>query len=268
MQNNNNNNNNNTTKYTTVKSISMYSQSSAMILGYSSDGFGRSYGTITLAPRFEETKGKDPERGQKIYDYDNSIFVSLDAFNLKRLNMLLSSMLSGTAIGEVEVKTGTDTNGCSVRVIRDSSLEGYKGKEVSLDFTLYVEKTTGDNTVACEFNFTAEQMTALVDVVGKPTNATSDEIDLGISNISMEVFADWVAVAAKAVLSPLDYISLKTKHLGGASSNGGSRPQQTSGRFISRRGTSNSAAANSDATAAESNTPWQETEEGDEDLPF
>ena len=249
---------------------SYFSDDSCLILGYSSDGYGRTFATVQFAPRFPETRGRAPRKGEKIYDYDNLIFVSIDAQNLEDFLGMTKKMLSDPTIGEVGIRTGNEGNEKNLRLIRTSSLEGYKGDSPSDEFVLYVEANVGDAQFNAQFPFNCKELTYYKDLTAVKEGEADSITER--TNTGIKVFARWLSRMAEILQTPLDYIPSRQ-----AVNYRNARERQhtmgnSNGRVVTRRG-----APTGNATASQQNAGQTQTtsyEEGwggktdDDDLPF
>jgi len=253
---------------------SYFSNDSCLILGYSSDGYGRSFATVQFAPRFPETRNRAPRKGEKIYDYENLIFVPIDSQNIEDFLGMTKKMLVDNTIGEVSIRVGNEGNEKLLRLIRTSSLDGYKGEGPSDEFILYVEANVGDATFTSQFPFECKVLTYYKDITQvKEDDSTNGAINER-TNTMMKVFVRWLSRMAEVLETPLDYIPARQAY--NYSKARERHPMgNTNGRVVSRRGAptgnangapaANAAPQQAEATSYEGG--WGGTDE-DPDLPF
>lgn len=224
-------------RYVNTRCASFFSDDSCLILGYSSDGYGRNFATVQFAPRFPETRGRNPRKGEKIYDYENIIFVSIDALNLQKFAYMVKKLLADKNIGEVGIRTGSENNEKSLRLIRTSSLDGYKGDGPSDEFVLYVESTVDNATFTAQFPFNNEELVYYKDLTTKQEGDAegSDEISESF-NAHLKAFVTWLFKSTEVVMMPLDYIPARQAANYRYARDHRAPMGNSNGRVISRRG--------------------------------
>lgn len=276
QQNNANNNTGSTateekkSNFVNTRCGSYFSDESCLILGYSSDGYGRTFATVQFAPRFPETRGRAPRKGEKIYDYDNIIFVSINSSDLEDLLGMVKKMIANKEIGEVGIRTGGESNEKNLRLIRTSSLEGYKGEGPSDEFVLYVESNVGNAQFNAQFPFNCKELTYYKDLTVVKEGESDSIVEK--TNTMLKVFVRWLGRMSEVLQTPFDYIPSRQ-----AANYRNARERRqpmgnSNGRVVTRRGAPNQqqngsgqAPAQQQETSYESG--WGSTTD-DEDLPF
>lgn len=274
---NNANNNTNTaaaeekkSNFVNTRCGSYFSDDSCLILGYSSDGYGRTFANVQFAPRFPETRGRAPRKGEKIYDYDNLIFVSINSSDLEDFLSMVVKMMANKEIGEVGIRTGGEGNEKNLRLIRTSSLEGYQGSEPSDDFVLYVETNVGEAQFNAQFPFNCKELTYYKDL--KAMKEGESDAIVEKNNTMLKVFVRWLKRMAEVLQTPLDYIPSRQ-----AANYQRARERQhpmgnSNGRVVSRRGDPTGGAAQGQQGGQAAQAPSYEQgwggQQEDGDLPF
>ena len=186
-------------------------ETSALRLGLSSDGYGRKYASIRMAPVFKEMAGKVPTKGELVYDYDNMVFVSLNVEEMSQLKYFIS-MLAVTEAGiESEKKDKTllsdfevtATKTSKLRLVRASSVDETgdgKGYGDPMDFMLFISRS---DDVTCCFKFKSQKASIFKDLQ-MPLKKGDDEIVLQ-TNFAFSVFCDWVTETYRQMVSAIDY---------------------------------------------------------------
>lgn len=275
QQNNAATNANNTTEekksnFVNTRCGSYFSDDSCLILGYSSDGYGRTFATVQFAPRFPETRGRAPRKGEKIYDYDNLIFVSIDSQNLEDFLDMVKKMVVNKEIGEVGIRTGSEGNEKNLRLIRTSSLEGYKGNGPSDEFVLYVETNVGEAQFNAQFPFNCKELTYYKDLTVVKEGESDSIVER--TNTGIKVFVRWLNRMAEVLQTPLDYIPSRQ-----AANYRNARERQhpmgnSNGRVVTRRGAPTGGAAQGQQNGGQAPATSYEAGWGgqaeDGDLPF
>jgi DNA-binding Lrp family transcriptional regulator len=276
QQNNaNNNTNSNATEekksnFVNTRCGSYFSDDSCLILGYSSDGYGRTFATVQFAPRFPETRGRAPRKGEKIYDYDNIIFVGINSSDLEDFLDMVKKMVVNKEIGEVGIRTGGEGNEKNLRLIRTSSLEGYKGEGPSNEFILYVESSVGNAQFNAQFPFSCKELTYYKDLTAVKEGEADSIVEK--TNTMLKVFVRWLNRMAEVLQTPLDYIPIRQ-----AVNYRNAREQRkpmgnSNGRVVTRRGAPNQQNGGGQAPAQQQaetsyEAGWGGTAD-DGDLPF
>jgi hypothetical protein len=229
-QNTNPNPNRGANKYFSTRCVALYNnETSAMTLSISSDGFGKKFASIQLAPVFSDMKGKEAPRGEQMYDYDHTTFVSLAAEDTVRFIKALELISSDSSkFADFEL---TQQNKASMRICSLASAEKDSSQEGS--FILFV--TREDKTEA--FKFAKDEISVYSDTnLGLPEGNDFSKIAL---NPSFEVFKEWFKNALKEIVGAVDYPSLSIRRMNGsagaASANSGRSSSSYTSPVNSRR---------------------------------
>ena len=250
---------NSQSRYTNCDCTTLFNNNSgALTLGFSSAGFGKSYGTIKLSEVFAEMRGKTPGKGETVYDHDNALFVSIGAEDLQRLGLGLmrfkEESLSDPSKKVIDFEI--PLNKMSLRIV-DGSLVG--DPLFTKGVMLYLRKA--EEEVAHAFFFEEKELS----LYGVPED--KEPVETHIINTSFEVFKTWVSEIAKSVVSPIDYTRLALRGQSGQANRPAGGSYTAPGAPSRRSSTAAPSGRAATAPATDAGT-WADAGDGPEMPPF
>ncbi len=85
--------------------------------------FADGRGIISLSPIFDEFVGKDPKRGDNVYDYDSKMNFSIDAQGAIRLKAGVQNLLDNDELKMITIVFGNEKNGRTLSLYKPGTLK-------------------------------------------------------------------------------------------------------------------------------------------------
>lgn len=237
-----------------VRCFSLYENSTgAMQLSWLGDGFGTKYAMISIAPVFQEMVGKRASKGDRVYDYDHRVFVTL---GIEEVIMLISAvnklsfdervidrqLAEKKLVGDISIGLH---NGDDIRIVRGTSVDTNSTDFSSIMMCLSKRQPGSNEPVIANFFFKSMAQEVLTDPKVILGDGESDVIKYEI-NPSFLAFTKWLNAALDFMVGGPEYIrsvnakaaefrQQQSQQNYGATANRGNRPfagrQQSSQSF-------------------------------------
>ena len=194
-ENNPNGNTNRNNNSTSVDCASLFNNTtSALKLGCSSNGFGHNFGTLEMSPVFAEMVGKQPARGEQVFNYDMKKYAVLTPTNL----ILLQRGVTKLEKGEMD-EVLINTTKFEVSLITSALVTDSKAPEGS--YFLYIKNKEDQSEVAFLFENTEYELG--FDPAGEPMKE--------MINMSFTLFKTWLKEAISWTMSPVDFTARRMR---------------------------------------------------------
>lgn len=237
--------------YNRTKCATIYNnKTGALQLSYASAGFGKAFAQMSFAAVFNDMRGKNPKKGEQTYDYDNGIFISLSAEDVRVLRHVINAYKAKRII-DMEI----NFRGSVFRLI-DASASGEE--DMTDGVIIYVGKSEDSKKAA---DYTHSFYFENIHLQGYNSGDKDAQPVEEVCNPTFETFSDWVDELSRCLVSPMDH---KPNRGEAASYN-----QNTSGTSTPRapsRRTAQAWANSGNNTQAEA--PAENYDQNSDDLPF
>jgi hypothetical protein len=233
-----NNNQNQKSDKEYFRALQIFSYDSALTLGCMTSSFGEMTAFIKLARRLKNAPEGKPKAGDKVYDYDNQVFIALGITQAIRLSTALTYILNG---GEEYIHTQFKLGIWELEFTKGEFLE----KPIANAFVLGITNTDTKESDTFVFENSPINM-----------DRTDGNIDAIIFNQNLTIFSRWLNKMIDEM-----FIPHKSARGGQASIGQGAKTSAAGARF-KRPGQPQTSQESGDNAEAEGYAPT------DEDMPF